>query len=871
MHLERGFRDRIQRFGGSVIVTGVGAINATAASGQAATMSANGGSLAVTAAGAVVSTLTTDGSTGSLSTNQFGISDLSTSGGRTALVSGRSRFDFLNSNLGSYATVYTGSLVMPTGTLTVQGTGTHTFSGPIAVIRGADSSWFIGQNSGAAKLRIWQESNSDASFYVATGSAGSETYTEAMRLLNASGYVQVASRLGIAVTPSHALHVAGQTYITSYTGIGNSPSSGSTLRVTTSVGTDTLTTFTQTAASATAPVLTVKLGATPSTGGHAQVWQDSSSVSMAVVTTKGIGTDATEFHLNNYSTSGTAAIRTSRARGTSLSPSAVQADDVLMALHAQGYNSSAFTTERASITMAASENWTTGANGTYITFATTPNGSQTPANRMRLDHTGIFYVGDNLVSNMSLDSLSMPIRVVNSLSNAAIQVGVNGPSSNNQRAALYVDNTNSRWGLTGSYSTGNMNFSLRWANAEILGYTAASSAWTATGNWSFTGTGTHTFSGPVRVTNGATSPGFIFNWDSASGSPGVIRATRQSASKFQVSLATNDDVQFYAATGSAGSETYTEALRIINSSAYVQVASRLGIGVSPSYPLDVSGNTRLNGYVGINAGPTGSSRLYISHGVGATGPAIHAVISEPTQSSVLFNQAGSSATAPVAIVRQGATPASGGDGLQVQDNNNAIWASLYRPDASASVVGFSRSTSWSAALFQQTQASATVPVVKIQLGDTPGAGGDALHVQNYSNTVIASISSGGVIASRTAAFGGFMSGLSNGNIVQIRGGTSQSGDLTQWQNNSGTVLTKFDSGGNIWTINKTIGIRNSADSANVFLLQATGIMRWYDASVFQTTVGAAGGASALPATPTKYLKIVDETGTTLVVPAYAAA
>lgn len=37
----------------------------------------------------------------------------------------------------------------------------------------------------------------------------------------------------------------------------------------------------------------------------------------------------------------------------------------------------------------------------------------------------------------------------------------------------------------------------------------------------------------------------------------------------------------------------------------------------------------------------------------------------------------------------------------------------------------------------------------------------------------------------------------------------------------------------------------------------------------QTTVGAAGGASAPPATPTKYLKVKDETGTTYVIPAYA--
>lgn len=39
----------------------------------------------------------------------------------------------------------------------------------------------------------------------------------------------------------------------------------------------------------------------------------------------------------------------------------------------------------------------------------------------------------------------------------------------------------------------------------------------------------------------------------------------------------------------------------------------------------------------------------------------------------------------------------------------------------------------------------------------------------------------------------------------------------------------------------------------------------------QTSVGAAGGGSALPATPTKYVKFVDSAGTTLVIPAYAAS
>lgn len=48
-------------------------------------------------------------------------------------------------------------------------------------------------------------------------------------------------------------------------------------------------------------------------------------------------------------------------------------------------------------------------------------------------------------------------------------------------------------------------------------------------------------------------------------------------------------------------------------------------------------------------------------------------------------------------------------------------------------------------------------------------------------------------------------------------------------------------------------------------------LKFGHASQAQTTVGAAGGASAPPATPTKYFKVLDSTGTEFVVPAYAAA
>lgn len=68
----------------------------------------------------------------------------------------------------------------------------------------------------------------------------------------------------------------------------------------------------------------------------------------------------------------------------------------------------------------------------------------------------------------------------------------------------------------------------------------------------------------------------------------------------------------------------------------------------------------------------------------------------------------------------------------------------------------------------------------------------------------------------------------------------------------------------------SLSIRNGA-SAELFTITAAGLPKWTAAANQQTTVGAAGAASALPATPTKYLKVQDSAGTTYVIPAYAAS
>lgn len=86
----------------------------------------------------------------------------------------------------------------------------------------------------------------------------------------------------------------------------------------------------------------------------------------------------------------------------------------------------------------------------------------------------------------------------------------------------------------------------------------------------------------------------------------------------------------------------------------------------------------------------------------------------------------------------------------------------------------------------------------------------------------------------------------------------------------GLFIQAFASGGLL------VEIRDSAAATQLDVDNAGRIRwalapRWNAAGIEQTTVGTAGGASAPPATPTKYLKVVDSAGTTLVIPAYAAA
>ncbi len=81
------------------------------------------------------------------------------------------------------------------------------------------------------------------------------------------------------------------------------------------------------------------------------------------------------------------------ARGTPAAPTALQTNDILGGLAVRGYGATAFTAGRGQVMFKAAENWTDTANGTYLQFTTTPVGSATWVERMRIDPAGRVGIG----------------------------------------------------------------------------------------------------------------------------------------------------------------------------------------------------------------------------------------------------------------------------------------------------------------------------------------------------------------------------------------------------------------------------------------------------------------------------------------------
>jgi len=93
---------------------------------------------------------------------------------------------------------------------------------------------------------------------------------------------------------------------------------------------------------------------------------------------------------------------TRQARGTISSPTATQSGDIISGIGGRGYYTGSFSsTATASHIMWAAENFTSTAQGTYQTFTTTPIGSITPAERLRITSDGYVGIGTTAPSQIT--------------------------------------------------------------------------------------------------------------------------------------------------------------------------------------------------------------------------------------------------------------------------------------------------------------------------------------------------------------------------------------------------------------------------------------------------------------------------------------
>ncbi len=82
-----------------------------------------------------------------------------------------------------------------------------------------------------------------------------------------------------------------------------------------------------------------------------------------------------------------------RANGTVAMPTALVSGDIISQLGVRGYTGIGFSTSRANIRFKATQNWTNTANGTAITFETTPDNSTIRTERMVINQDGEIGIG----------------------------------------------------------------------------------------------------------------------------------------------------------------------------------------------------------------------------------------------------------------------------------------------------------------------------------------------------------------------------------------------------------------------------------------------------------------------------------------------
>lgn len=121
------------------------------------------------------------------------------------------------------------------------------------------------------------------------------------------------------------------------------------------------------------------------------------------------------------------------ARGTPSAPAATQANDIICFMGGHGHDGSSWSTAaRAQVGFRASENWTPSANGSYLTFETTPTGSTSRQERVRVTAAGDMGIGTTPMTKLDVDG---PVRV-----KSYTVAGVPAAATHGAGAMIHVSN-----------------------------------------------------------------------------------------------------------------------------------------------------------------------------------------------------------------------------------------------------------------------------------------------------------------------------------------------------------------------------------------------------------------------------------------------
>lgn len=156
----------------------------------------------------------------------------------------------------------------------------------------------------------------------------------------------------------------------------------------------TVTNFTSTGITdkATSTIVNLTAGNIVGMGTSASALQGIGSADGTVVQIANADTSRTRVLIDGYGGEANLSLRT--ALGTEAAPSALTVNTYLGSLGFWGYGASAYSTGgRASINALAAENWSATAQGTYLTFNTTPPGGTTTTEKMRLNGYGELGIG----------------------------------------------------------------------------------------------------------------------------------------------------------------------------------------------------------------------------------------------------------------------------------------------------------------------------------------------------------------------------------------------------------------------------------------------------------------------------------------------